>query len=222
MTELMKNLIAAKDGGGWEQLIILAVVFGFAILKKIFSVMKEHAERQTEQQRPLQQHKPRPSQPASARKKYANSEFKTIEQLRQEKIAQIRAAYGIPKPVKLTHENVREESQRDEMRREESRQTEFRREEERPEEPWKIEQKQMEPPPIYVPKKKKKSVQTQTAYRPEYSRQEIAPLFQEVKTKAAPETKEQRHRLVNLSSVEDLRSAILYQEILGKPLALRD
>ncbi|OQA02221.1 MAG: hypothetical protein BWY69_01166 [Planctomycetes bacterium ADurb.Bin401] len=222
MIEHVKNLIAAKNGEGWEQLIIIAVVFGFAILKKLFSALKEYSEKQQTQQQPRREETARP---AAARKRYyADSEFKTIEQLREEKIAQIRAAYGIPEPVKHIPKRVQEEIEREkarqqELRSEEIRQEELRRQDIRSEEIRREQEMRIEPPPIHIPaKKKKKAFQPQTVQPTEYLRHETAPPH---KAKRTVESKEYE-QIISFESPRDLRSAILYQEILGKPLALRE
>lgn len=223
MIEHVKNIVAAKNGEGWEQLIILAVVFGFAILKKLFSALKEYAEKQQTQQQ-QQPRREETARPATPRKRYyADSEFKTIEQLREEKIAQIRAAYGIPEPghaPQRVHEEIeREKARQQELRREEIRQEELRRQEIRREEIRQEQQMRIEPPPIHIPaKKKKKAVQPQTVQPTEYLRHETAPPHKARK----PAESQGYEQIISLSSPQDLRAAILYQEILGKPLALRE
>lgn len=179
MNSLLKNLLAAKDGG-WEQLIILVIIVGAAVIKKIFSSLKAYAEQQSEQQKQQPGEKPKPPPVPGKHGKYTydRSAFKTLEQLREEKIAQIRAAYGIPQPQQPVIE---------------------------------------EPVPVYVPKKiTKKHAEAAQA---EYLKQEI--ISQQIKAKTAAQAEQPREMLIRLSSPADLRSAILYQEILSPPLALR-
>ncbi|MGB8226806.1 MAG: hypothetical protein WCE45_08110, partial [Sedimentisphaerales bacterium] len=95
MYSLFKNLLAARDEGAWIQIVIVAVIIGFGIIKSIIrsakAMTKEKSDESEDEARP---------KPAKPKKRYIDADdgFKTLEQLRAEKIKQIRAAYGIPEP----------------------------------------------------------------------------------------------------------------------------
>ena len=198
MFYLFTNLLAATDDSPWVQLIIVAVIIGFSVLKAIARKIKAMAEQKSDQS----DYSPTPSRP---KKRYVadDGSYKTLEQFREEKIAQIRVAFGIPEP---------------------------------PDEP------PAEPPPIVVetpqvvekierpaaiiqrPKIKKPPV----PFEPPLQKAYAEPVFSKISAEehkahissSLPAGKTVYELL--FSSRQDLRNAILYQEILGKPLALRD
>jgi hypothetical protein len=173
MFYLFTNLLAAKDGDTWIQVVVIAVIIGFSLLKAIARSIKAMAEKQKEQSQPLFAQRP-------ATKKYVDNKggYKTLEQLREERIAQIRAAFGIPQPP-IEQEPAAAEA---------------------PQVVEKIEK----PPAPSIPETQKVHTDKQKTHVP-----------------AAVSSRETVHKLL-FSSSGDLRKAILYQEILGKPLALRD
>ena len=198
MFYLFTNLFAATDDSPWVQLIIVAVIIVFGIVKTIFRNIKATMEQKSEENKDS-------STPSKPKKRYVadDGSYKTLEQLREEKIAQIRAAFGIPEPA-------------DEL--------------------------PAEPPPIIVerpqvvekierpaaiiqrPKVKKPFVYFEPPPQEAYTE----PVSSKISTEEhkahipslPPAGKTVYERL--FSSRQDLRNAILYQEILGKPLALRD
>jgi FtsZ-interacting cell division protein ZipA len=211
MSNLIQNILASKNEG-WEQLIILLIVFGIAIIKKIFSSIKSYSENQSHQYEEEQEHE------TSAHPKhiYSKEDFKTIEQIRDERKAKIRQRYGIPKPTKPMPQAYSEPEPEPEPLEEQA-----------------IREHMFEappPPPVYVPPvhrpKKKPPVQMPQEViqqHPAYAQPQTQTPLAEHGKKAKHEAKEVvDNRLIRLSSPQDLRAAILYQEILGKPLALRD
>ncbi|MEN6385806.1 MAG: hypothetical protein ABFD79_11505 [Phycisphaerales bacterium] len=213
MNNLFQNIIAVKDDN-WVQLLIFVVIFGIAILKKIFSGLKTYVE---EQNRQAQEGSKQYTQAAKkTRHVYADDAFKTIEQMRDEKIAQIRAAYGIPEPKKAPEIPLYEEPEPEELKpagqqiRPEPMLAQPIREQMFS--PPVQQEPVYTPPPVYRPKIKKKSQQ----------RQRVESKAAEHTAKPKEQTKPVYEMIIKLSNPEDLRNAILYQEILGKPLALRD
>ncbi|HAL45048.1 MAG: hypothetical protein A2Y12_05735 [Planctomycetes bacterium GWF2_42_9] len=207
MNILIYNILAAKNEG-WEQLVILLIVFGIAIIKKIFSSIKNYSENQSKQYKEQQDTSVHP------KRTYSKDDFKTIEQIRDEKIAQIRQRYGIAEQSKPKPQ-AQYEAERESLEEHPIREHIF----EAP-----------APPPTYVPQvhrlKKKPSVQKpqEVIQQPSaYEQPQRAAHTFEHSKKLKIEAKETADdRLIRLSSPQDLRAAILYQEILGKPLALRD
>jgi cytoskeletal protein RodZ len=193
MFYLFKNLLAARDDSPWVQLIIIVVIVGFSILKAIARKIKATAEQKSDQN----EYSPAPSKP---KKRYvaADSSYKTLEQLREEKIAQIRAAFGIPQPPDEPASAVAETPQV-----------------ERIEKPIPItgRQKVKRPAAHFVPL-------PQEAYT-EHSSSKISAEEHKAHIPSSPPTDKTIYELL-FSSRQELRNAILYQEILGKPLALRD
>ncbi len=99
MFYIFKNLLAQKpkpDSDVWIQLIIVAVIIGMGIIKAIIRGVKTMMEQKSDASEEDEQ------TPISDRpkKRYVDDSggFKTLEQLREERIQQIRAAYGIPEP----------------------------------------------------------------------------------------------------------------------------
>ena len=198
MYSLFENLLAAKDDSPWVQLIIVAVIIGFSVLKAIARKIKAMAEQKSDQN----EYSPTPAKP---KKRYVATDgsYKTLEQLREERIAQIRAAFGIPQPP-------------DEL--------------------------PAEPPPIVVetPQVVEKIERPAAVIqRPKVRKPPVhsAPPLQEAYAEPVPSktpAEENKAHIPSLppagktvyellfSSRQDLRNAVLYQEILGKPLALRD
>ncbi len=192
MYSLFENLLAAsdKDVEVWIQFIVVAIIIVFGILKAIARRIKAMREQKSAQSE--SEYKPPPAKP---RKRYvaADGSYKTLEQLRQERIAQIRAAFGIPQPQPPSRpQPVTVETPQvadlGELGRAE-----------------KIE-KPPAPPPVPEP-------------QPVPSK--IAADRKKAHIPTAVPTGERVHKLL-FSSPGDLRNAVLYQEILGKPLALRD
>jgi hypothetical protein len=202
---------------GWEQLIILAVVFGFAILKKIFSAIKEHSASSDDSDSTVYEEPPEHKPAYHATHTYDKDAFKTIEQIRDERAAAIRARYGIPEPgrpkpqIPMADEPppLEEEPIREHM---------F--------EPPPVHR---EPPPVYAP-----PIPRKRPVAPPRLPEDVQPAayVMSAAMQSVPQAKKHKHTehaaevqsdmLIHLSSPQDLRAAILYQEILGKPLALRD
>jgi len=211
MFSLLKNLLASRNDG-WEQLVILVIIVGGAILKKIFSAIHDYSQdKKTEQKDDDDKQKKQQEWSAAVRRKnsnYGNDVFKTIQQIRDEKVAEIRKAYGISEP-KVTPEPELLEQEPVRLEPEHTQFAEYSMQMSRP---------KPEPKPAYIPPKKtfKKPV--------EVTKPQFPPVNEKHKpTTAAKVVKNYSHgTLIHLSSQEDLRSAILYQEILGKPLALRE
>jgi len=181
MLSLIKNMLAARNNG-WEQLIFIIIVFAVPVLKGIFSGLKNMSS-QTASNKDKNKEEPPQQKPANRKHvkyTYEHGAFKTIEQLREEKIAQIRAVYGIPEPQTV-----------------ETPQTEI---------------------PEYVPKipdKKavyaaKQNIKKTEIHQPNHT-----------KAKHIESDVHPSETLIHLSSRQDLRSAILYQEILGPPVSMR-
>jgi outer membrane biosynthesis protein TonB len=204
------NILAIKDED-WIQILIFVAIFAFAVLKKIFSGVKSFMEQQNqENERNMKEYAP------STQRKYTytKDDFKTIEQIRDEKISQIRAAYGIPEPKKITIPRPEYEQQQaspveqelpPEPAPEPIREQMFAP-------PPAHEEPVYSPPPVYRPKIKKQKPQPKP----------VETHDQQAKHKAKETQPQGRELIVHLASAEDLRAAVIYQEILGKPLALRD
>ncbi len=215
LRRVLKNMnipiehILAKNEG-WGQLIILAVVFGFAILKKIVSTIKDYSEQQKSSDSSPYEEEPQHKPSYHATHTYDKNAFKTIEQIRAEKAAAIRARYGIPEPHRIQEAPM-------ELEPEQVATLPAQPISERMFSPPPV---RREPPPVYVPKKKTPR-HVESVQHPAYAQnQATARPVTQVKH---PHKKESNSdMLISLSSPQDLRAAILYQEILGKPLALRD
>ncbi|GEM_PF-1981194 len=201
---------------GWQQLIPIVVVVGLAILKKVFSAVKDYSEQHSDAPDAADdsayEEKPQHKQNYHATHTYDKDAFKTIEQIRNEKAAAIRARYGIPEPRKQPPPAPME--------------LEPEMVEHIPAEP--IRERMFSPPPVpqqqprYVaPKPKKRPVaapprQAEFVQHPAY----VQKPHQHSHKESDAET--QNIPLVSFASPQDLRAAILYQEILSKPLALRE
>jgi len=176
MYSLFENLLAAKGPNPEDliQIIVVAVIIGFSILKAIARGIKANTEQKSGQS------EYNPPTPAKPKKRYVDAKggYKTLEQLREERIAQIRAAFGIPQPP-VEQEPAAAEA------------------------PQVVEKIEKLPAPS-IPETQKVHTDKQKTYVP-----------------AAVSSRETVHKLL-FSSSGDLRKAILYQEILGKPLALRE
>lgn len=172
------NILAAKNEG-WEQLIIILVIFGFAIIKKIISVIKNMAEESRQNQE--EQQKPLPPPRKHPKYAYDRNSDKTLEELRAEKIAQIRAAFGIPQPQEPVRQPIYEQPQQRPI----------------------VKKKYRPAEPVIAKEEKPSQVQPK-------SHTEHKPSVEPVRT------------FLHLATQEDLRQAIIYQEVLGKPLALRE
>lgn len=196
MNFLFKNLLAAKDEGAWIQLVIVAVIIGVGIIKSIIRSVKAMAEEKSDES----EDEPRPK-PAKPKKRYidADNGFKTLEQLREEKIEQIRATYGIPEPP------IQKEPQT--ITVEEPLQAAVPE----PQYIMPIER------PIHRPRPKKPAMHTATA-----GASSKIPAERSKSHIPASQSARESVRELLFSSQQDLRNAILYQEILGKPLALRE
>lgn len=193
MYSLFENLLAARDSGEsvFVQIIIIAVIVGFGILKKIIGDAKTAMEQKTRQNNEEEQQPQQLNKTTVKHTSGTGDEYKTLEQLRQEKIAQIRAAFGIPEPQKQAP-----------LRRVESRPIPQQGPVHRP--------VVKRPPPL--PK-------AETEYI-KFAEPKVAQAHGRDKKHIAPPA-ETSNVLIHLTSPQDLRSAILYQEILGPPLALR-
>jgi hypothetical protein len=180
MYSLFENLLAAKGPKPEDliQIIVVAVIIGFSILKTIARGIKANTEQKSGQS------EYNPPTPAKPKKRYvdANGGYKTLEQLREERIAQIRAAFGIPEP------------------------------------PGEQEIAAAEAPQVVEKIEKPPAPEPQKVYA------EPAPskvsAIKKTHASAVVSSRETVHKLL-FSSTADLRNAVLYQEILGKPLALR-
>ena len=194
---LFGNILAARgrDFDKFLPLLIVAVVIVVNIIKVIARGVKSLS-----QQGGLENKSVRPQKPS----RYIDTpdDFKTMEQLREEKIAQIRATFGIPSPQ--TEEEF--------------------------EEPEKELYVAPAPPPMpkkYIQKPQPRRVSA-TVSQPEMT--PLAKHYEQPKHSTAKHkqssssSKPQTLTPINavFSSADDLRKAVLYQEILGKPVALRD
>ncbi len=194
MYSLFENLLAARDDNAWVQFIIIAVIIGFSVLKTIVRSIKAAAEQKSGQSK----YSPTPAKP---KKRYvaADGSYKTLEQLREERIAQIRAAFGIPQPPAEQRYVLAETPQIADL-------GELSRAEkiEKPPAPPAPEPQKVyaEPAPSKVPASKIGSKPT--------------------KVSTDKQTVSETVYQLPFSAPQDLRTAILYYEILGKPLALRD
>ena len=195
----LANLLAAKgpDENVWVQIIVMAAIIGFGILRKIVSNAKATTE-QEPQQNDEEEHQPQQLNKTTVKRTSGtDDEYKTLEHLREERIAQIREAFGIPEPPKQVA-------------------------------PRQVESRPMpQQRPVHRPVVKRPSPlpKSTASVEMEYAKP--------AEPKAAPahsRDKKQKHItpptktgdiLIHLVSPQDLRSAILYQEILGPPVALR-
>lgn len=180
MFSLFENLLAARNkpkDGDWIEFVVIIVIIGFSIIKTLFRAKSAVFERQPEQD---DDSSPKP-QPVP--KRYtSDGEYKTIQQIRDEKRAQIRAAFGIPTPP---------------------------------------EERKLVSTPLPKPPRPVKRIE-----KPVFHAKARLPA-KEVSKKpsgvpAPPQTKAGDVYESLFSSPQDLRSAILYSEILGKPVSLRD
>ena len=189
---LFKNLLARGSGdGAWIQILIIAAVVGFGILQKIISSIKSEAQQMPKKDKPIDQ----------ITEKYVShsGEYKTLSELHQEKIAQIRAVFGIPKPASV--EEVEPVSIQNSM-------PVIERSESVYEEPPAAKSRHRHK----VHQQQKKPVQPQPVSQTSQSKQSSKKDKQQSETESI---------LVNLNSPQDLRAAILYQEILGPPVSMR-
>jgi hypothetical protein len=215
----IQNVLARNEG--WQQLIPIVVVVALAILKKVFSAVKDYSEQHrdaSDADDSAYEEKPEHKQSYHATHTYDKDAFKTIEQIRNEKAAAIRARYGIPEPRKAPPAPMEPEPEMVEQI---------------PAEP--IRERMFTPPPVprkpvYIPPvPKKKPItpppsQQENVYHPAYAQPQAKPSAPQMKKSKHPEAAAETHNdtLISFASPQDLRAAILYQEILGKPLALRD
>ncbi len=167
MFNLFKNLLArGNDENAWIQILIIAAIIGFGILRKVVSGAKTSA--QQDSQSDEEEYQPQDVERTSD----VDEEYRNLEQLRQEKIAQIRAAFGIPEPLRQAVPQ------------------------------------QMQKRPI-------------PAHRPAAKTVKPRPKAEEAKQAKPVQPQQTDDILLKLSSPQDLRSAILYQEILGPPVSMR-
>jgi hypothetical protein len=197
---LFENMLAARgpDESVWIQFIVIAAIVGFSIIKAIVRGVKTMAE-----QKPRQEDEEKPQRPLTGgRGKYvdARGDYKTLEQLRAEKITQIRAAFGIPEPPPVMAEQVQSEPLP----------------EQRP--VYRPVVKRPPPPPKSTAYEEKEIVEPTG---PMISKKKIHPDHSRDKKHITPPAETGSDILIHIRSPQDLRSAILYQEILGPPVALR-
>lgn len=189
MNFLFKNLLAARgsDESVWIQIIIVAVIIGVGIIKAIIRNAKTMMEQKSgESEDELTPISDRP------KKRYADDDsFKTLEQLREERIEQIRVTYGIPEPP--TQKEPQTISIEEPIQEVASAAIErpIRR-------PKPVAHTSTATAPSKIPAEKSKT----HIHSQQPALESVQKLF--------------------FSSPDDLRNAIIYQEILGKPLALRD
>jgi hypothetical protein len=207
MNSLFENILAARRSPGvdtWMPFIIVAVIIVFNVVRAIVSYLKSASEKTN-----ADRNERRPVPPAKFRKAgrdtSSDKNYKTLEQLRAERIAQIRSAFGIPTPPnerKLVSPPAR------------------------PVQP---------PPPVPLPPLRQQFVKKQA---PQYKHSRPVVLHDKNYDKTSEDTNvvktgqqtASHHSQANAGKVfdfffhsqQDLQKAILYQEILGKPLALRD
>ena len=200
MFYLFTNLLAARDDDPWVQLIIVAVIIVFGIVKTIFRSIKATMEQKSNES----EHTTTPT-PDRPKKRYVATDgsYKTLEQLREEKIAQIRAVFGIPEPPP---EPSTEPS---------------------PvviETPQVVEKIEKPVPVIHHPKVKKSPAYFAPPPQEVYAEPVPSKISAEGNKAHIPSSPSAGKTVYELlfSSQRDLRNAILHQEILGKPLALRD
>ena len=190
----LTGLAAGKPGNEvWVQFIVIAAIVGFSILKAIIrgisgaKTMAEQKPRQNEEKH----QKPISLTGGRGKYTYARGDYKTIEQLRDEKITQIRAAFGIPQPPPVMAEEVQSEPVPEQRP---VRRTEVKR-------------------PKPVPQQSTAAVETHPPRHISHSKQPA---------KTGKQISEKTENiLIHLNSPQDLRSAILYQEILGPPVSMR-
>jgi hypothetical protein len=197
----LANLLAAKgpDENIWVQVIFMAVVIGFGILKKIISGAKT-AMKEKPRQNDEEEHQPQQLNKTTTKRTSAGTadEYKTLEQLREERVAQIRAAFGIPEPPKQAA----------------ARQVESR--------PIPLQQRPVHRPVVKRPPPLPKSSASVEMEYAKPAEPKAAPAHsRDKKQKHITPPAETSNVLIRLASPQDLRSAILYQEILGPPVALR-
>lgn len=211
MNNLMEHILAVRNYN-WQEVIIPIIIFAVIILKKLFSVFKDYADQYNE---PKQEQE-------TPKHHYDKDDFVTLEELRARKLSKIRAAYGIPEP--------KEQAPAEPMPEAEPELEEVPVQEQYFEPPPIRRQPppQPVPQPVKVPKKEKKVTFDHVvpdAYKESQPLPPPHPHPQQQVTKAPKKAEKviaRRETVISLSSQQDLRSAILYQEILGKPLALRD
>ena len=195
------NMLAARGSGEgiFVQIIFIAAIIGFSILKKIVSDAKT-AKEQKPRQNDEEEHQPQQLNKTTTKRTSAGTanEYKTLEQLREERIAQIRAAFGIPEPPKQAI----------------PRQVESR--------PIPLQQRPVHRPVVKRPPPLPKSSASVEMEYAKPAEPKAAPAYsRDKKQKHITPPAETSNVLIRLASPQDLRSAILYQEILGPPVGLR-
>ena len=181
--------------GAWIQFVVIAAFIGFSVIKTFLRAKSAASEQKSEQSDSSPKPRPVPKRYAS------DGGYKTIQQIRDEKRAQIRAAFGIPTPPgerKLVSTP--------------------------PAPPQPV--KQIEKP---VQRAKIARLSTDFASMPQEVYAEAMPskisakqVSKQLRVSAPSQTdSDDTHKLL-FSSPQDLRTAILYYEILGKPVSLRD
>jgi hypothetical protein len=201
MNSLFETILAARRSPGvdtWMPFIIIAVIIVFNVVRAIVSNIKSVSEKTNADR---SKRRPVPFRKTGG---YVSSDknYKTLEQLREERIAQIRSAFGIPTPPS--------------------------------------ERKLVSPPPPPAPPAQPTPPRQQFVKKqvPQYKRIRPAVRHDENYDKAseapnAVKTGQQtasHHSQADAGKVfdfffhsqQDLQKAILYQEIIGKPLALRN
>lgn len=192
MFHLWKNSLAAKGPNTEDliEIIVIVAIIGIGVLKALTRGIKRMAEKKSDQSK----YTPATT-PARPKKRYvaADGSYKTLEQLREEKIAQIRAAFGIPEPKEPRTISI--------------------------EKPAPMAAAAATERPVRHPKRQKPVARTAAA--PTGPRTAAETEGKKVHAAAAVPAGKTAYDML-FSSQQDLRNAILYQEILGKPLALRD
>lgn len=211
----IQHILAKSEG--WEQIIVPLIIFAIVIIKKIFSTIKDYAAAQSEQF----EEQEKPAHPQShPQYSYSKDAHKTVEQMRDENRAKIRKRYGIPEPGRAKPP-VRHEGEPEPLEEQPIREHLF----DAPP-PLRIE-KPAYVPPVYQPKKPTQVRQQEetTPPHPAYAQPQtvthsVGPAKKAKQTSQKNESNDDT--LIRLTRREDLRAAILYQEILGKPIALRE
>ena len=197
MKLFFENILAARgrDLDKFLPFIIVAVVIIVNLVKVIARGVKSMS-----QQDGFESKSVRPQKPS----KYLNTadSYKTLEQMREEKIAQIKATFGIPSPPLEEFEE--------------------------PEEELYIAPAVVAPPPVPVPQRRPVVVHRQKRSTvneslPEHHTDKAFSWKPAVKP-AGGGVKKVSADIGDFcfSSPNDLRKAVVYQEILGKPVSLRD
>ena len=204
MNSLFENILAARRKPGvdtWMPFIIIAVIIVFNVVRAIVGAVKSASEKMN-----TDRNEHRPVQPAKFRKISGHASpdknYKTLEQIRAERMEQIRSAFGIPTP---------------------------------PNERKLVSAPPPPAPPVQPPPPRQQFVKKQT---PQYKHSRPVVLYDKNYEKMPEDTNAVKtgqrtashHSQANAGKVfdfffhsqQDLQKAILYQEILAKPLALRD